>query len=134
MSKIPPQLRQPVSALPESTTAFTFRHLIRALRPLESLENLLPARQHFVQRFLKIRRALCELLSDLRNILLKALFYLLSKELLQGSVAQTFRVLGRMVGDDVRDKRSREALRTLVGVFGKKWIKRAPSACVSDNA
>ena len=102
MSKIPPQLRQPVSALPESATAFAFRHFVRALRPLESLEDLLSARQDFVERILKIGRALGELLSYLRNILLKTLFYLVAKELFESSVTQTFRVFGRMVGDDVR--------------------------------
>jgi len=42
-------------------------------------------------------------LTYLRNILFEALFYLLSKELLERPVAKAFRVLGGMVGDNVRD-------------------------------
>ena len=125
MSKIPPQLRQSVAALVQASTAFTLRHFIRALRPRESLKNLLSARQHFVQRILKIGRALGELLSYLRNILLKALFYLIPEELYESAVAQSVRVLRRMVGDDVRHERACKALGALAGILGKKRIDRA---------
>jgi hypothetical protein len=72
-------------------------------RTPESLEDFLAGTQHFVQCFLEVGRALGQLLSHLRNILLEALFYLLSKELFQSSIAQAFSVLGGMVGNDVGD-------------------------------
>ena len=122
MSKIPPQLRESVAALLQTSTAFTLRHFLRALRPFESLENLLSASQHFVECILEIRRAFGELLSYLRNILFKTLFYLISKELFESTITQTFRVLRRMVGDDVRDQRARETPGALTGILGKKWI------------
>jgi len=103
MSKIPPQLREPVLALSQTATAFTLRHCYGP-PPVRVLEDFLSAGQNFVERFLKIGRALGELLSNLRNILLKALFYLFPKELFQSAVPQTLGVLRRMVGDDVRDQ------------------------------
>ena len=101
MSKIPPQLRQSVPGLPQTATAFALRHFEP---PLQTLENFLAGREHFVQRFLEICGALGEGLPHLSNILFEALFYLLSKELLERPVAETLRVLGGMVGDDVRDQ------------------------------
>jgi len=62
------------------------------------------------------------LLSYLRNILFKALFNLVSKELFQSSVAETLGVLRRMVGDDVRNERASQALGALIRIFGKKRI------------
>ena len=100
MSKIPPQLRQSLSALLQIATAFAFRHLPGP----QGLEDFLACRQHFVQRFLKVSGALREWLANLRNILFEALFYLFSKELLERPVAETLGVLGGMVGDDVRDQ------------------------------
>jgi hypothetical protein len=127
MSKIPPQLRESVPSLPESATAFAFRHFLWALSP-RVLENSLAGCQHFVERFLKISRALSKRLAYLRNILFKALFYLLSKELLESTVAKTLSVFGRMVRDDVRDQRAREALRPLVRILGEEWIYGASRA------
>jgi hypothetical protein len=83
MSKIPPQLRQSLSALLQTATAFAFRHLPGP----QGLEDFLACRQHFVQRFLKVGGALREWLAHLRNILFEALFYLFSKELLERPVA-----------------------------------------------
>jgi hypothetical protein len=126
MSKIPPQLRQSLSALLQTATAFAFRHLPGP----QGLEDFLACRQHFVQRFLKVSGALRELLAYLRNILFEALFYLLSKELLERAVAETLRVLGGMVGDDVRDQRASESLCALVGILGEKRVQRASSTSV----
>ena len=114
MSKIPPQLRQSLSALLQSATAFAFRHLPGP----RGLEDFLAGTQHFVQCFLKVGGALRQLLSYLRNILFEALFYLLAKELLERSVTETFRVFGRMVGDDVRNEGASEPLGTLIWIFG----------------
>jgi hypothetical protein len=107
--------------------------IVRALRPCQSLEDFLSACQNFVERILKIGRALGKLLSNLRNILLKALFYLLTKELLQSPIAQTFGVLRRMVGDDVRDQRASKSFGALAGILGKKWIERATRSCIADR-
>jgi hypothetical protein len=96
MSKIPPQLRQSLSRLFQTAAAFTFRHY-----DLGPLEDFLARAQHFVECFLKIRRTLGELLAYLRNILFEALFYLLTKELLESAVAESFSVFRGMVGDDV---------------------------------
>ena len=127
MSKIPPQLRQSLSALLQTATAFAFRHLPGP----QGLEDFLACRQHFVQRFLKISGALREWLAYLRNILFEALFYLLSKELLERSVAESFRVLGRMVGNDVRDQSASESLGALVGILGEKRVQRASSTSIA---
>ena len=127
MSKIPPQLRQSLSALLQTATAFAFRHLPGP----QGLEDFLACRQHFVQRFLKISGALREWLAYLRNILFEALFYLLSKELLERSVAESFRVLGWMVGDDVRDQSASEPLGALVGVLGEKRVQRTSSTSIA---
>jgi hypothetical protein len=127
MSKIPPQLRQSLSALLQTATAFAFRHLPGP----QGLEDFLACRQHFVQRFLKVSGALREWLAHLRNILFEALFYLLSKELLERPVAETLRVLGGMVGDDVRDQGASEPLGALVGILGEKRIQRASSTTIT---
>jgi len=127
MSKIPPQLRQSLSALLQTATAFAFRHLPGP----QGLEDFLACRQHFVQRFLKISSALCEWLAHLRNILFEALFYLFSKELLERPVAETLRVLGGMVGDDIRDQSASESLGALVGILGEERIQRASSTGVT---
>jgi hypothetical protein len=127
MSKIPPQLRQSLSALLQTATAFAFRHLPGP----QGLEDFLACRQHFVQRFLKISGALREWLAHLRNILFETLFYFFSKELLECPVAETLRVLGGMVGDDIRDQSTRESLRALVGILGEKRVQRASSTAVT---
>jgi len=121
MSKIPPQLRESVPCLSETPTAFAFRHFFWALAP-RSLEDSLARCQHFVQRFLKVSGALGKWLAYLRNILLEALFYFLSKELLESAVPKTFRVLGRMVSDDVGDERAGESLCPLVRILGEERI------------
>ena len=122
MSKIPPQLRQSVPGLPQTATAFALRHFEP---PLQTLENFLAGREHFVQRFLEICGALGEGLSHLCNILFEALFYLLSEELFESSIAEAFGVLGRVIGDDVRDERAGESLRALIGILREKGIERA---------
>ena len=127
MSKIPPQLRQSLSALLQTATAFAFRHLPGP----QGLEDFLACRQHFVQRFLKISGALREWLAYLRNILFEALFYLLSKELFERSVAETLRVLGGMVGDDVGDQSASESLGALVGILRKKRVQRTSSTSIT---
>jgi hypothetical protein len=127
MSKIPPQLRQSLSALLQTATAFAFRHLPGP----QGLEDFLACRQHFVQRFLKISGALREWLAYLRNILFEALFYLLSKELFECSVAETLRVFGGMVGDDIRDQGASESLRALVWILGEKRVQGASSAAIT---
>ena len=122
MSKIPPQLRQSVSGLLQTATAFALRHFEP---PLQTLENFLAGREHFVQSFLEICGALGEGLSHLCNILFEALFYLLSEELFESSIAEAFGVLGGVIGDDVRDERAGEALGALIGIFGEEGIERA---------
>jgi len=132
MSKIPPQLREPVLALSQTATAFTLRHCYGP-PPVRVLEDFFSAGQNFVERFLKIGRALGELLSDLRNILLKALFYLLAKELLESTIPQTLGVLCRVIGDDVRDQRASQSLRPLVRILGKEWIQRSARTRVPNG-
>ncbi len=127
MSKIPPQLRQSLSALLQTATAFAFRHLPGP----QGLEDFLACRQHFVQRFLKVSGALREWLANLRNILFEALFYLFSKELLERSVAETFRVLGRMVGDDVRNQGAGESLRALIWILGQERVEWTSRPAIS---
>jgi hypothetical protein len=92
---------------------------------LGPLEDFLARAKHFVECFLKVRRTLGQLLAHLRNILFEALFYLLPKELFQSTVAQTFRVLRRMVGDDVRHEGARKTFCALVRVLGQKGIERS---------
>ena len=127
MSKIPPQLRQSLSALLQTATAFAFRHLPGP----QGLEDFLACRQHFVQRFLKISSALCEWLAHLRNILFEALFYLFPEELLERPIAEALRMLGGMVGDDVRDQSACEPLGALVGILGEKRVQRASSTAIT---
>jgi len=122
MSKIPPQFRQSFARLLQTATAFALRHFEP---PLQTLENFLAGREHFVQRFLEICGALGEGLPHLSNILFEALFYLLSEELFESSIAETFGVLGGMVGDDVGDECACKSLRPLIGIFGEEWIERA---------
>ena len=129
MSKIPPQLRQSLSALLQTATAFAFRHLPGP----QGLEDFLACRQHFVQRFLKVSGALREWLAYLRNILFEALFYLFPKELLERSVAEALSVLGGMVSDDVRDERARKTLGALVRILGQKGIERPADARFSAS-
>ena len=109
-----------------SRSLLCFRPRPRSLSAIypgpRGLEDFLAGTQHFVQCFLKVGGALRQLLPYLRNILFEALFYLLSKELLERSVAETFRVLGGMVGDDVRDEGARESLGALVGILGEKRV------------
>jgi hypothetical protein len=131
MSKIPPQLRQSLPALLQTAAAFTFRHFVTSPR---ALEDFLTCAQHFVQRFLKVRRALGELLSHLRNILLKALLDLFSEQLLQRSVAKPLGVFGWVIGDNVRDESPREPLGALIGILREKWIERTASAAVGANS
>jgi hypothetical protein len=71
------------------------------------------------------------LLAHLRNILFEALFYLFSKELLERPVAEALRVLGGMVGDDVRDQGASESLGALVGILGEKRVQRTSSTAVT---
>ena len=111
MSKIPPQLRQSLPALFQRATAFAFRHSYRPLK------DFLAGTQHFVQCFLEIGGALGKLLSYLRNILFEALLDLFAEELLEGSVAKTFCVLRRMVGNNVGHESARESLCALVGIL-----------------
>ena len=127
MSKIPPQLRESLSALLQITTAFAFRHLPGP----RGLEDFLAGTQHFVQCFLKVRGTLGQLLSHLRNILFEALFYLLSKELLERPVAKSFRVFGGMVGDDVRNEGACEPLRALIRILGEKRVQRTSCPTVA---
>ena len=126
MSKIPPQLRQSLSALLQTATAFAFRHLPGP----QGLEDFLACRQHFVQRFLKVSSALGKGLAYLRNILFKALLDLFSEELFQCSIAKPFRVLGGMVRDDVRDEGAREPLGALIGIFREEGIERTARVTV----
>jgi hypothetical protein len=128
MSKIPPQLRQSLLTLLQTAAAFAFRHLSTTSKPLE---YFLAGTQHFVQRFLKVGRALRELLPYLRNILLEALFDLLPKELLESSVAKSFGVLRRMVGDDVGHERASESLRPLVRILGEKRVEGTSCATIT---
>lgn len=122
MSKIPPQLRQSFAGLLQTATAIALRHFEP---PLQTLENFLAGREHFVQRFLEICGALGEGLSHLSNILFEALFYFLSEELFESSIAEAFGVFGGVIGDDVRDECAGESLGALIGIFGEEWIEGA---------
>jgi hypothetical protein len=128
MSKIPPQLRQSVPGLPQTATAFALRHFEP---PLQTLENFLAGREHFVQRFLEICGALGEGLAHLSNILFEALFYLLSEELFESSIAEAFGVLGGVIGDDVRDECAGKSLGALIGIFGEEGIERASGTAIA---
>ena len=130
MSKIPPQLRQPVPGLLQTATAFALRHFEP---PLQTLENFLAGREHFVQCFLKICGALGEGLPHLSNILFEALFYLLSEELLESSIAEAFGVLGRVIGDDVGDESAGESLGALIGILGEKGIERTSGTGIASR-
>ena len=130
MSKIPPQLRQSVPGLLQTATAFALRHFEP---PLQTLENFLAGRQHFVQCFLKVSGALCKLLSHLRNILFEALFYLLSKELFECPIAQTLGVFCRVIGDDVGDESAGESLGALIGILGEKGIERTSGTGIASR-
>ena len=129
MSKIPPQLRQSLSALLQPATAFAFRHLTGP----RGLEDFLAGTQHFVQCFLEVGRALGKLLSYLRNILFEALFYLFSKELLERSVAETFRMLCRMVSDDVRNQGAGEPLGALIWILGQERVERTSRPTIARH-
>lgn len=130
MSKIPPQLRQSFAGLLQTATAFTLRHFEP---PLQTLENFLAGREHFVQRFLEICGALGEGLPHLSNILFEALFYLLSEELLESSIAESFGVLGGVIGDDVGDERASESLGALIGILGQEGIERASGTAIASR-
>jgi hypothetical protein len=112
MSKIPPQLRESVSRALQTTAAFTFRHF-----RLDLLEDFLARTKHFVERFLKVRRAFRQLLANLRNILFEALFYLLPKELFQSAIAQALSVLCWVVSDDVGHESARKPFCALVRIL-----------------
>ena len=129
MSKIPPQLRQSLSILPQTATALALRHYSDP----RTLEDFLAGTQHFVQCFLEVGGALRKLLPYLRNILFKALFYLFAKELLEGSVTEPFGVFGRVVGDDVRHERPCQTLGALVRILGEEWIQWTTGAAVADR-
>jgi hypothetical protein len=130
MSKIPPQLRQSVPGLFQTATAFALRHFEP---PLQTLENFLAGCEHFVQRFLEIRGALGEGLPHLSNILFEALFYLLSEELFESSIAEAFGVFGGVISDYVRDECAGESLGALIGVFGEERIERASGTAVAGR-
>jgi hypothetical protein len=98
---------------------------------IRPLKDFLSRTEHFVQRFLKVRGALRELLSHLCNILFEALLDLLAEELLQSPVAKAFGMLRGMVGDNVGDKSAREPLRPLVRVLREKGIERPPGAAIA---
>ena len=126
MSKIPPQLRQSLTALLQSATAFALRHFD------QPLEDFLAGTQHFVQCFLEVGGALRELLPYLSNILFKALLDLLPEELLESSVAESFGVLRGVISDDVRNQCPGQPLRPLIRVPGEKWVER--TSCDSTGA
>jgi hypothetical protein len=128
MSKIPPQLRQSFAGLLQTATAFALRHFEP---PLQTLENFLAGREHFVQRFLEICGALGEGLPHLCNILFEALFYLLSEELFESPIAKAFGVLCGVIGDDVRNERAGESLGALIGVFGEERIERTSGTTIA---
>ena len=130
MSKIPPQLRESLTRLLQTATTVTLRHFLPPFRPLE---DFLARTEHFVERFLEVGGALSELLPHLRNILLKALFYLLSEELLESSVAQAFGVFGGMVGDDIRDEGPSQPLGALIWIFRKKGIEGTPCSSIPSG-
>jgi hypothetical protein len=130
MSKIPPQLRQSFAGLLQTATAFALRHFEP---PLQTLENFLAGREHFVQRFLEICGALGEGLAHLSNILFEALFYLLSEELFESSIAEAFGMLGRVIRDDVGHERAGESFGALIGVLGQEWIERTAGAAIAGG-
>lgn len=130
MSKIPPQLRQSFAGLLQTATAFALRHFEP---PLQTLENFLAGREHFVQRFLEICGALGEGLPHLSNILFEALFYLLSEELFESSIAESFGVLGGVISDDVGDERASESLGALIGILGEEGIERASGTAIASR-
>jgi len=118
-----------------SRSLLCFRPRPRSLSAIypgpRGLEDFLAGSQHFVQCFLKVGGALRQLLTYLRNILFEALFYLLSKELLERPVAKAFRVLGGMVGDNVRDQSAREPLGALVWILGEKRVEWASRPAIT---
>lgn len=110
-----------MNARPRSLSAIYYR----------PLKDFLTGTQHLVQCFLEVGGALGELLSYLRNILFEALFDLLAKELLEGSVAKPFRVLRRMVGDYVGDESAREPFCALIGVLREEWVEGTSGAPIT---
>jgi hypothetical protein len=71
-----------------------------------------------------MRRGICELLSDLKHVLVVALLYLFLEELLERAIAQPFFALLREVGHEIRDERTSEPLRLGVRIIREKRIDR----------
>src|SRR5688500_5326753 len=149
-SKIPPQLGETRSWLPHPASSFRLSHRRSHVRVRDEpsrqcgerrlavernicgpgscyqrLEELLPAGENFIERILKVRRRLGELLPHLIDVLLVALLDLLAKELLERPIAQPFLPLLRKVGDDVRYQRARQALRLDVRVVRQEGVDGA---------
>lgn len=79
-------------------------------------EQLASAAQNIVQRFLKMRRALGDVASDLLHVLFVALLDVFPEQLTQRTVAQSFFALLRMVGHQIRHERASEATGALARV------------------
>src|SRR5690348_1878571 len=109
-------------------TAPSSRSLDASANQGPTSEDPFAAREHVVQRILKMRGALGELASHLVDVFLVALLDFLAKELAQRAVAQTFAVFVGEVRDDVGDQCARESLGLDVGVVGEEGIDRRTRA------
>ena len=109
------------------TTARVDRNIRDPVSPYQRLEELLAAGEHLVESILKVRGCLGELLPHLIDVLLVALLDLLTKQLLERAVAQTFFPLLRKVCNDVGHERARESLGLDVRIVGEKRVDRTSS-------
>jgi len=75
-------------------------------RPGRSEQPLSPG-QDVIKRILTVRRRISEVLADLIDVLLLALFDLLAEQVLERPIAKTFVATLREVCDEVRDERAR---------------------------
>jgi hypothetical protein len=92
----------------------------------KGLKHFLSTREQIVQRILKVRGALGELLAHLSHVFLVALLNLFLEKLLQRTVSQAVLPLLRKVGHEIGDQRSGQTLRLCVGIVGEEGIDRGP--------
>lgn len=90
------------------------------------LEDLAPAGQHVVQRFLEVRGRFSEVPAHLLHVLLVALLDLVAEHLLQGATLDSLFAFCGMISDHVGHQRARESARLLVRVIREKRVDGFP--------
>ena len=97
--------------------------------PAVASEQATATRENFVERFLKVRRVLGHIPSNLFDVLLIALLDLLAKELTQRTVAKAFVALLGMIRHQIGHERPRKSTRALTGVGSKERINWTLPRC-----